>query len=287
MKEDEVADILAHKRELQAEISDMKSRLRTIANLCNAPHWTAARRLKIYSIATGSDRFCAPIRKAAATGMAGTIEAARVLTRFGPFDKSIMFAGLAGEEQGLFGGQGLAARAKAEDWRIEAVLNNDMIGNIAGIDQVVDNTVFRVFSEPRPPATTEAEWRAIRFYGGEVDGPSRQVARYVERITSEYFRNLDAMMFYRLDRFGRGGHHRPFNDAGYPGVRIMETHEHYDRQHQNLRTENGIAYGDVIEGVNFPYAARLTGVNAVTMAALASAPPPPSATWVRSCFPAW
>ncbi|HUG41195.1 MAG TPA: M28 family peptidase, partial [Longimicrobiales bacterium] len=211
-----------------------------------------------------------------ASGMAGTIEAARVLTKYGPFDKSIVFAGLAGEEQGLYGGQHLAAKAKAEGWNIDAVLNNDMIGNIAGLDQVIDNTVFRVFSEPRPPATTEAEWRAIRFYGGEVDGPSRQVARYVERITSEYFRNLDAMMIYRLDRFGRGGHHRPFNDQGFPGVRIMEAHEHYDRQHQDLRTEDGRRYGDVIEFVDFDYARKLTGVNAAVLAALAWAPPPPA-----------
>jgi hypothetical protein len=87
--------------------------------------------------------------------------------------------------------------------------------------------------------------------------------------------NLEAIMIYRLDRFGRGGHHRPFNDLGYAGVRIMETHEHYHRQHQDLRTENGIEYGDVIEGVNFPYAARLTAVNAITLASLAWAPPAP------------
>ncbi len=151
-----------------------------------------------------------------------------------------------------------------------------MIGNIAGIDQVVDNTSFRVFSEPRPATDDERTWRALRFYGGEVDGPSRQLARYVERITDEYFRNLDAMMIYRLDRFGRGGHHRPFNDEGFPGVRIMETHEHYDRQHQDLRTEDGVEYGDVIEHVDFDYARRLTGVNAAVLASLAWAPPPPA-----------
>ena len=169
----------------------------------------------------------------------------------------------------------MAQVARDEGWDIDAVLNNDMIGNIHGIDGVIDNTSFRVFSEPRPPSTTEREWRAIRFYGGEVDGPSRQLARYVERITDEYFRNLDAMMIYRLDRFGRGGHHRPFNDEGFPGVRIMETHEHYDRQHQDLRVEDGREFGDVIEWVNFDYARKLTGVNAAVLAALAWAPPPP------------
>ena len=210
-----------------------------------------------------------------ASGVAGVLEAARVLTRY-RFEKSIVFAALAGEEQGLFGGRHLAEKAREEGWLIEAVLNNDMIGNIAGIDGVVDNTSFRVFSEPRPPTEDDAVWRAIRFYGGEVDGPSRQVARYVARITDEYFRNLDAMMIYRLDRFGRGGHHRPFNDEGFPGVRIMETHEHYDRQHQDLRTEDGVAYGDVIDYVDFDYARKLTGVNAAVLAALAWAPPPPA-----------
>lgn len=116
----------------------------------------------------------------------------------------------------------------------------------------------------------------MRVYGGEVDGPSRQLARYVDRMTDLYIPNLDAMMIYRLDRFGRGGHHRPFNDAGYPGVRIMETHEHYDRQHQNLRTENGRHFGDTVEYVDFDYAAKLTAVNAITMAGLAWAPPQPT-----------
>ncbi len=210
-----------------------------------------------------------------ATGMAGTIEAARILTRHGPFEKTIVFAGLAGEEQGLFGGQHLAQKAKDEGWIIEGVLNNDMIGNIAGIDQVIDNTVFRVFSQPRPVTDTERTTQALRFYGGEVDGPSRQLARYVERITDEYFTNLDAMMIYRLDRFGRGGHHRPFNDQGFPGVRIMEAHEHYDRQHQDLRTEHGRHYGDVIEYVDFDYTRTLTGVNSAVLASLAWAPAPP------------
>ena len=210
-----------------------------------------------------------------ASGMAGAIEAARVLTQYGPFEKTVVFAGLAGEEQGLYGGQHLAQKAVEEGWVIEGVLNNDMIGNIAGIDEVVDNTIFRVFSQPRPVTDTERTTRMLRYFGGEVDGPSRQLARYVDRITAAYFENLDAMMIYRLDRFGRGGHHRPFNDQGFPGVRIMEAHEHYDRQHQDLRTEDGRHYGDVIEFVDFDFARRLTGVNAAVMASLAWAPAPP------------
>jgi Zn-dependent M28 family amino/carboxypeptidase len=217
-----------------------------------------------------------------ASGMAGALEAARVLSRY-RFDKSIVFVGLSGEEQGLFGGGHMARVAADSGWVIEGVLNNDMIGNIEGVDGVVDNTTFRVFSEPVPPSTTEQQHRSHRFFGGEVDGPSRQLARYVDRITETYLgdRNVDAMLIYRLDRFGRGGHHRPFNDAGFPAVRIMETHENYTRQHQDLRVEDGIAYGDVIEGVNFDYAAKLTAVNASVLAALAWAPPPPEGVEIR------
>lgn len=215
-----------------------------------------------------------------ASGMAGVIEAARVMTKH-RYDKSVVFVGLSGEEQGLWGGRHMASVAKEEAWIIEGVLNNDMIGNIEGLDGVIENTVFRVFSEPTPVTETERERRARRTAGGEVDGVSRQLARYVDRITHEYFPTLDAMMIYRLDRFGRGGHHRPFNDQGFPGVRIMEAHENYTRQHQDLRTEDGVAYGDVIEGVNFDYASKLTGVNAAVMAAIAWAPPPPDSVDIR------
>ncbi len=210
-----------------------------------------------------------------ASGMAGVLESARVLSHY-TFGSSIVYVGLSGEEQGLWGGRHMAAQAKADGWDIVAVLNNDMIGNISGVDGVVDNSTFRVFSEPTPVNETERTRAQRRVYGGEIDGPSRQVARYVDKVTDQYFTNLDAIMIYRLDRFGRGGHHRPFNDEGFAAVRIMETHENYTRQHQDLRVEDGIAYGDVIEGVNFDYAARLTAVNAATLAALAWAPPAPT-----------
>jgi len=206
-----------------------------------------------------------------ASGMAGTIEAARVLSKY-EFPVSIIYAGLSGEEQGLYGGQHMAKVAKEEGWDIVGVINNDMIGNIKGIDGVIDNSTFRVFSEAISMETTDRQKSAMRYYGGEVDGPSRQLARYIDKITDDYMTNLDAIMIYRLDRFGRGGHHRPFNDAGFTGVRIMETHENYNEQHQDIRTENGIKYGDVIASVNFDYASKLTAVNALTLASLASAP---------------
>ncbi len=209
-----------------------------------------------------------------ASGMAGTIEAARVLSKY-KFPASVVYVGLSGEEQGLYGGKHLARKAKEEGWEVIGILNNDMIGNIHGVDGVVDNGTFRVFSEAMSMTLTDEEKRAMRFYGGEVDGPSRQLARYIDRITDQYMTNLDAIMIYRLDRFGRGGHHRPFNDEGFTGVRIMETHENYNRQHQDLRQEGGIDYGDVIDWVDFDYAAKLTAVNALTLAALASAPEAP------------
>ena len=210
-----------------------------------------------------------------ASGLAGVIEAARVLSKE-KFAGTIVYAGLSGEEQGLFGGKILAAYALANGWQVKAVLNNDMIGNIKGIDGVIDNSTARVFSEGTRFLETEEEARVRRFSGGEVDSPSRNLARYIDRLADDYIPNLDVMMVYRLDRFSRGGHHRPFNEVGMPGVRIMETHENYVMQHQDLRTEDGIAYGDVIEGVDFDYARKLTSLNVVALAGMASAPPFPA-----------
>jgi Zn-dependent M28 family amino/carboxypeptidase len=207
-----------------------------------------------------------------ASGMAGTIEAARVLSEY-TFENSILYVGLAGEEQGLFGGKGLAKYAKEKGWEIIGVLNNDMIGNITGEDGVIDNRSFRIFSEPVPANETENERKNRRFYGGEVDGISRQLARYVHKNVKKYMPEMNPMMIYRLDRFGRGGHHRPFNDLGFAGIRIMEAHENYTMQHQDIRLENGLAYGYVIKGVNFNYAKKLTSVNAINLASLAWAPP--------------
>lgn len=215
-----------------------------------------------------------------ASGMAGTIEAARVLSKY-QFESSIVYVGLSGEEQGLFGGAGLANYAKENNWDIIGVLNNDMIGNIEGVDGAIDNRTFRIFSEPittaeKDPEILARQSRARRFYGGEVDGISRQLARYVHNTVKTYMPEMNPMMVYRLDRFGRGGHHRPFNELGYAGIRIMEAHENYTQQHQDIRTENGINYGDTFEHVNFGYAKKLTAVNAINMASLAAAPPAPT-----------
>ncbi|MEW7278339.1 M28 family peptidase [Aquimarina sp. 2201CG1-2-11] len=210
-----------------------------------------------------------------ASGMAGTLEAARVLSNYS-FENSIIYTGLSGEEQGLFGGKGLAAYVKEKKWDIIGIINNDMIGNIKGVDGVIDNRTFRIFSEPTSPTETEKQRKSRRFYGGEIDGISRQLARYIHKTVKTYMPEMNPMMIYRLDRFGRGGHHRPFNDAGYAGVRIMEAHENYTQQHQDIREENNIKYGDIVEHVNFEYATKLTAVNAINLASIAWAPPAPT-----------
>lgn len=210
-----------------------------------------------------------------ASGVAGTLEAARVLSQY-EFAGTIVYAALAGEEQGLFGGKIMAEQAQADGWRIKAVLNNDMIGNIEGVNGVINNTTARIFAEGTRMDETEEEARRRRYTGGEVDSPSRNLARYIDWMADRYIPNLDTMVIYRLDRFGRGGHHRPFNDLGFPGVRIMETNENYNRQHQDLRVENGIEYGDTLDGVDFDYAAKLTALNAVSLASMAWAPSPPA-----------
>ena len=198
-----------------------------------------------------------------ASGVAGVIESARVLSQY-TFNGSIVYAALSGEEQGLFGGKILAKYAQDNNWRVHGVLNNDMIGNSTGINGVTDNTTARIFSEGTRVIETKEQAHKRRFTGGEVDSASRNLARYIDTIADKYIENLDTMLVYRLDRFGRGGHHRPFNDVGFAAVRIMETNENYNQQHQDLRTEDGITYGDTIDHVDFAYAAKLTSLNAVS-----------------------
>ncbi|WOT06919.1 M28 family peptidase [Shewanella sp. DAU334] len=209
-----------------------------------------------------------------ASGVAGAIEAARVLSQY-QFNGTIVYAALSGEEQGLYGGTTLAQYAKDKGWRVQAVLNNDMIGNISGINGVIDNHSVRVFSEGVRIAETAAEAKERYFSGGENDSASRNLARKIKSLSDQYMTNLNVMLVYRLDRFGRGGHHLPFNKAGLPAVRIMETNENYNRQHQDIRVENGVAYGDVIEGVDFEFNAKLTALNAISLASMAWAPAPP------------
>ena len=210
-----------------------------------------------------------------ASGVAAVIEAARVLSKH-KFPATLVFAVLSGEEQGLLGGKVLADYARAQGWKVEADLNNDIVGNSRGQSGVMDNTHVRVFSEGTKAVETPEQANGRRYNGGEVDSPSRNLARFLDGLADRYLTNFDVTMVYRTDRYGRGGDQVPLLEAGYPAVRVTEAIENYDRQHQTLRTENGKAYGDVIEGVDFTYLAQVTRLNAIAMASLASAPPPPS-----------
>ena len=208
------------------------------------------------------------------SGTVAVIEAARVLSKH-KFNATIVYATLAGEEQGLLGGRAVSAFAKDQGWNVAGVLNNDIVGNISGVDGVTDSTMVRVFSDAVPPTETEQERTRRRGAGGETDGISRQLARYIDRIAERYVRGFDVWMVWRHDRFGRGGDHRPFADLGWAAVRFSEGHEYFARQHQNIRVENDTAFGDVLGGVHFPYLAKVTAVNAASLAALAWAPGAP------------
>ena len=208
------------------------------------------------------------------SGTAAVIEAARVLSKH-KFAATIVYGVLSGEEQGLYGGKVLADYAKQQGWQVEADLNNDIVGNTHGQDGINDNTVVRVFSEGTKSGETLEQARYRRYHGGEVDSPSRNVARLLADLADRYLTNFHARMVYRTDRYGRGGDQVPFLEAGFPAVRVTEAHENYTRQHQDLRTDKGIKYGDTIDGVDFDYLAQVTRMNALGLATMAAAPAPP------------
>jgi Zn-dependent M28 family amino/carboxypeptidase len=210
-----------------------------------------------------------------ASGVAAVIEAARVLSKH-RFRATLVYAALSGEEQGLHGGKVLAEYARQQGWLVQADLNNDIIGNSRGGDGVRDTTAVRVFSEGTKATETPQQANRRRYNGGEVDSPSRNLARYIASLSDRVLTNFHVRMVYRTDRFGRGGDQVSFLDAGYPAVRLTEGHEDYTRQHQDLRAEGGVAYGDTIDGIDFDYLAQVTRLNAVSMAAMAQAPAPPS-----------
>ncbi len=210
-----------------------------------------------------------------ASGVAALMEAARLLSRQDN-RATLVFAALSGEEQGLYGGKVLADYAVAQGWQVEADLNDDIVGNSRGQNGVRDNTTVRVFSEGTRSTETAKQARMRNYFGGEVDSPSRSVARYMASIADQYLPDFRVKLVYRTDRYGRGGDQVEFLKAGYPAIRVSEGHEDYTRQHQDLRTEGGIRYGDTIDGIDFRYLARVTALNTVTMAAMANAPAPPS-----------
>jgi Zn-dependent M28 family amino/carboxypeptidase len=210
-----------------------------------------------------------------ASGVAAVIEAARILSRH-KFPATIVYGVLSGEEQGLYGGKVLAEYAKAQGWRVEADLNNDIVGGTRGLNGVVDNTRLRLFSEGTRDTETADDAKQRRFEGGEDDSASRNVARYAKQLAETYMPNWTVALVYRLDRFGRGGDHSAFNALGYPAVRFTENSENYRHQHQDLRTEGGVEFGDTMAFVDFPYLAKVTATNAIAAASMASAPPPPA-----------
>jgi len=210
-----------------------------------------------------------------ASGVAALMEAARILSKQDN-QATLVFGALSGEEQGLYGGKVLADYATAQGWQVQADLNNDIVGNSHGQNGVLDNTTVRIFSEGTRTNETAEQAKYRAYHGGEVDSPSRNIARYMEQMAASYLPDLRVRMVYRTDRYSRGGDQVPFLEAGYPAVRVSEGHEDYTRQHQDLRTDKGIKYGDTIDGVDFRYLARVTALNTVTMAALGRAPAPPA-----------
>ena len=211
------------------------------------------------------------------SGTAAVIEAARILSRH-RFPATIVYAALSGEEQGLHGGKILADYARAQGWEVVANLNNDIIGNSCGSDGVCDASHVRVFSEgPRWQGHEDLAARQ-RSLGGENDAPSRNLSRFLTTLADRLSLGLDVRQIWRNDRFGRGGDHTEFLNAGFPAVRFSVAIEDYEHQHQDLRTENGVRYGDTIDEIDFPYLRRVTQLNVAALAALARAPMPPAPT---------
>ena len=209
------------------------------------------------------------------SGSATVIEAARVLSKH-KFRATLVYAVLSGEEQGLYGGKLLAQYARDHHWSVEAALNNDIVGNTLGTNGVRDTTHVRVFSEGTRSTETPEEATRRRYNGGEVDSPSRNLARFISGLADSYLKDFSVRMVYRTDRYSRGGDQVPMLAAGFPAVRFTEAIENYTREHEDVRLENGVQYGDVLDAVDFVYLTQVARINAVTMAALAMAPPPPA-----------
>jgi Zn-dependent M28 family amino/carboxypeptidase len=214
------------------------------------------------------------------SGVAAVMECVRVMSKRS-FPATIIFVAVSGEEQSLLGSGYLANKAKKEGWNIEAMLNNDIMGsNNSNETNIIDNTRLRVFSEGLPAFDLDKSVANIRTLGLENDGKARQLARYVKETGERYIDNLEVVMIYRNDRFLRGGDHTPFVQNGYAAVRITEMNENYEHQHQTLRTENGIKYGDLIEYMDFEYLRKNTAVNLANLANLAKGPSMPDSVKV-------
>ncbi|HKR01297.1 MAG TPA: M28 family metallopeptidase [Pyrinomonadaceae bacterium] len=209
-----------------------------------------------------------------ASGTAAVLEMARAMAKY-EFDATIIFMAVAGEEQGLVGSGYFAEQAKQKNWNIEAMFTNDIVGNTLGGNGVRDRRTLRVFSEGVPSNETAEEANVRRGVGGENDSASRQLARFIKETGERYVPSMNVMMVYRRDRYLRGGDHIPFLERGYAAVRFTEPNEEYKHQHQNVRVENKVQYGDLPEFVDFGFIAQVARVNAANLAALALAPARP------------
>lgn len=210
-----------------------------------------------------------------ASGVALVLETARLLSKRN-FDATIVYVAFSAEEQGLWGAELLADTVQKRGWTVTAMLNNDIVGNSLGQGGVIDSNRVRVFSEGIRASEDLPQQQRRRGEGGEDDGPSRALAKTIDGIADAIPGGFDVVIDRRPDRFGRGGDHEPFLKRGYPAVRFSVGAENWDRQHQDLRTENGTVYGDTIDGMDFPYLAKVTAINAATIARLAAAPAAPA-----------
>ena len=207
-----------------------------------------------------------------ASGTSAVLECARIMSKRN-FPATIIFVAVSGEEQGLLGSTYMAAKARKENWNIEAMLNNDIMGsNNSNETNIIENTKIRVFSEGLPAYELDKSAKTIRQLGLENDGKSRQLARYVKETGERYVDNLEVIMIYRNDRFLRGGDHTPYVENGFAAVRFTEMNENYYHQHQDVRKENGIQYGDLLEFIDFEYLRKNTGMNLCNLANLAKSP---------------
>lgn len=210
-----------------------------------------------------------------ASGVATMMELTKIMSKR-KFPFTLIFVAVTGEEQGLYGAKHLADIAKESKWNVIAMINNDMIGNsLSSGTNLRDNTKVRVFSETIPFLETEYEAQLRKATNGDNDSPSRQLARYIKTITNQYVDQLEINLVYRNDRFLRGGDHTPFSQNGFTAIRFCERNENYNQQHQNLRTENNIKYGDLPEFMDFDYLRKITCSNLATFSNLAMSPKAP------------
>src|SRR5687767_1417341 len=245
---------------------------------------------RIYVVSGHYDSMCnsttdakcdAPGANDDASGTAAVLEMARVMAPF-EFDATIVFMAVAGEEQSLLGSTHFAEEAKKKNWNVDAMFTNDIVGNSLGGNGIRDRGTVRVFSEGVPSNETQAEANTRRSVGGENDSASRQLARFIKETSEAFVPSMKVMMVYRRDRYGRGGDHIPFLERGYPAVRFTEVNEDFRHQHQNVRIENGVQYGDLPQFVEFAYVANVARVNAAGLATLAYAPSRPKGVSIVS-----